>query len=68
MSFELTQINNNPRSVGNSFVGQVGLFNYDGTRFYFNSLHSSTVKSITIIETTMTIQTRNTEYVFEAVT
>ena len=54
----------NPTSVGNTFVGKTFDFRYDGTRFYFGSLYSSTVQSTTRTDTGLDIQTRNTLYKF----
>ena len=57
----------NPTSAGAAFVGREARFSYDGTRFYFSSLYSSTVASIRNIDENLFVQTRNTLYTFAPV-
>ena len=54
----------NPTSAGNAFIDKTFDFRYDGTRFYFGSLYSSTVQSITRTDTGLDVQTKNTLYKF----
>ena len=56
---------NNPNTAGNSHIGKTHRFDFNGTVFYFGSIRSSTVKSITIEDDTMIVQTRNTKYTFK---
>lgn len=55
----------NPTSVGNKYVGITAHFNYNGKNFTFGSMYSSTVQSIVREKNTLTIQTKNTKYIFE---
>ena len=57
----------NPTSVGNDFVGSKAEFNFNGSQFFFGLLYSSRVKFIDITDNIMTIQTKNTKYIFEKV-
>lgn len=62
--FKLISIDNK-NSVGNTFVGKVHRFNYDGTRFYFGSLYSSLVRNIEVTpEGIMIVTTLNSIYRF----
>ena len=56
----------NEESVGNMFVGTSNKFTYDGTRFFFGDLYSSTVQCIDRIgDNTIVVVTRNSVYTFE---
>lgn len=55
----------NQGSVGYKYLGVVAKFNYNGNIFTFDSMYSSTVKSIVVEDNKMTVQTRNTKYIFE---
>ena len=55
----------NKTSAGMAFVGKEARFSYDGSRFYFSSLYSSRVATISNINGMMLVQTRNTLYTFE---
>ena len=65
--YTLTSLDN-PTSAGSAFLGKTFPFRYDGERFYFGALYSSTVSSIEHYEGKLTIITRNTVYKFEKVT
>jgi len=64
MRFKLLSVNNSA-STGNIKVGATAKLQYDGKRFYFEDLYSSAVQSIVRDDTTLTIKTRNSVYVFE---
>lgn len=55
----------NESTVGNTVVGKTNTFRFDGTRFYFDSIRSSTVSSITQCDGSLVVITRNTTYTFE---
>lgn len=63
MAMRLESVDNTA-SVGSTFVGKTLDFRYDGVRFYFGTLYSSVVKSITITDTGIDVQTKNTLYKF----
>lgn len=57
----------NQQSAGQSAVGKEAKFHYDGHRFLFGSIISSTVKEITKDEDIMVVTTRNSVYTFKEV-
>lgn len=61
--FKLNAINNES-SLGNIEVGNTHEFRYDGTMFYFGSIHSSRVKSINVIDGDLEVTTNNSVYIF----
>ena len=56
---------NNEISRGQGIVGRTHNFNFDGYNFYFGDIRSSRVKSITIEDKLMTVETKNSIYKFE---
>lgn len=55
----------NKQSAGMKFIGKKGTFKFDGKQFFFESLYSSRVSTITIEDTTMIVKTRNSVYTFK---
>jgi len=64
MKYKLINVDN-PLTAGNTHVDRVSRFEFDGEVFYFGSLRSSRVQSITVRGEMMTVQTNNTKYTFK---
>lgn len=61
--YELIDIDNMD-SKGVNFVGKVNSFSFDGSVFIFDGIRSSNVESITKSGYQLTVQTKNSKYVF----
>lgn len=66
MKYKLVSLNN-MLSAGNVSVGKTGKFTFDGKRFTFDVIMSSSVSFIEVKDGKMTVKTRNSVYVFEQV-
>ena len=66
MRYQLIDIDNQS-SAGAMFIGTKGAVKYDGVRFYFQDLYSSTVSSIEHYDGNLTGTTRNSVYKFKKV-
>ena len=64
MYYKLLSIDNNT-SKGNTVIGEIDYFKYDGIRFYFATMTSSPVKSINKTNDELLVQTKNSLYTFK---
>ena len=62
--FELIEVSNS-ETEGNKVIGEVHHFKYDGMRFRFGRITSSTVAYIKKADNILTVITRNSEYTFQ---
>lgn len=62
--FKLISVDNES-TAGNTVVGKTNIFRFDGKRFYFDCIRSSTVSSLTQCEGDLVVTTRNSVYTFK---